>query len=91
MTAGEKKIHELGSVTFCTEPIIERLRTRASKIDGDGLAYVSKDELLSIAERLELLNGYGKEYHEKLRAEREDLKVIAADPALTAIFGEPTI
>jgi hypothetical protein len=70
MTAAQRKIHTLGTVAVATDIVVDRLRSRASKIDGDGIAYVSRDELTSIADRLDELNGYAKELHTKLLDER---------------------
>lgn len=89
MTAAEGKIHEVGSVAFVTESVVDRLRVRASRISDDGLAYISGDELNAIADRLELLTGYARELHTKLIEERaESLKVPVADPALASAFGD---
>jgi hypothetical protein len=89
MTPAEGKIHEVGSVAFVTETVVDRLRVRASKIDGDGIAYMTRDELEAIADRLEVLTGYARTLHTKLMEERaESLKVPVADPAMASAFGD---
>lgn len=75
MTAAEKKIHAIGTVTLATDIVIDRLRKRANKIERDGLAYVAKDELTAIADRLEELAGIAREYHTHLSGERADMQM----------------
>lgn len=86
MTPSEKRIHEVGSLAFCTSTVIDRLRVRASRLAADGFAYISRDELEALADRLNALSNIATEYHARLLEERADLTFpMVEDPSLIGV------